>query len=117
MIETLGQAFPALAALVNDVEGRDALEHPFALEDRTSVYMAFALFGTVASDHSTRVDALVDCAEAMLDRLPDLAKPGMPANDILTFGISTLTAEALQHRGEPVGPAVFLHRAIAADEG
>ena len=78
--------------------------------------MAFALFGAVASDHSTPVDALVGCAEAMLADLPDVAHPGTPANDILTFGISTFTAEALQGRGEPVGPGVFLHRAIAADE-
>jgi hypothetical protein len=110
---SVAETFPALARICPGAEERELLEFRFVADDGLSLYTTLAAVGALSSDERVAIDDLVlAIEEALRQNIAELPR-GSWASDVLSFGLATFAAEALLQRGEAVGTAVYLHRALA----
>lgn len=119
---TIAETFPSLqqVALSSGTEDvGDLLSPEFDPKDRMSLLRVATFVRMMCRERLVVLDEAVAAATAMLDEIDGVADAGEWAHDLLSFATCAFLAAELQHRGEAVGPSIFIQKALrgANDDG
>jgi hypothetical protein len=121
-VPTIAETFPSLqrVALSSGTEDvADLLSSTFDPTDRLCLLRVATFVRTMCREKPVMLDEAVAAATSLLEEIDGVAEPGDWSHDLLTFATCAFLAAELQHRGEAVGPSIFIQRALrcAQDDG